>query len=66
MNETKSPLMSMGIWGSTIAGIGGLDLVLKYVEVVQQGLPPLIQAGAVFLGAVMAFYGRIKATKEIK
>lgn len=66
MNETKPKIASMGLWGSAIAGVGGLDLILKYVDLVQQGLPPLIQAGTVFLGAAMAFWGRLRATKEIK
>lgn len=61
----KSPLASAGLWGSTIAGVGGLDLLLKYFDLVKEGLPPVIQAGVVLFGAVVSFWGRLKATKKI-
>lgn len=63
---SKSPLTSIGVWGSSfVSGIGLLE-VLKYYQLLQEGLPPLIAAGATLVGGLTALWGRIRATKAIK
>lgn len=66
MNGTKSALLSSTVWGGGIAAIlGGLAPWLVYVEVLKEGLPPLISQGAALFGGILAVWGRVKATKKI-
>ena len=64
MNESKPALASSGVWGALIAGISaGLMLAGVKVEGLDDPDLPLQISGAI--GAVLALYGRIKATAEI-
>jgi len=64
MNEAKPALASSGVWGALLAGISaGLMLAGVKVEGLDDPELPLQISGAV--GAVLALYGRLKATAEI-
>ncbi|OZB37537.1 MAG: hypothetical protein B7X50_12385 [Alishewanella sp. 34-51-39] len=64
MNEAKPALASSGVWGALIAGISaGLMLAGVKVEGLDDPELPMQISGA--FGAVLALYGRLKATAEI-
>ena len=64
MNESKPALASSGVWGALLAGISaGLMLAGVKVEGLDDPDLPLQISGAI--GAVLALYGRLKATAEI-
>ncbi|MCU0922562.1 MAG: hypothetical protein MUF16_19925 [Burkholderiaceae bacterium] len=64
MNDTKPAIASSSVWGAIIAGLSAA-LMLAGVKI--EGLDdpelPLQISGAI--GAVMALYGRLRATAEI-
>lgn len=64
MNEAKPALASSGVWGALIAGISaGLLLAGVKVEGLDDPDLPLQISGAI--GAVLALFGRLKATAQI-
>lgn len=64
MNEAKPALASSGVWGALIAGISaGLLLAGVKVEGLDDPELPLQISGAI--GAVLALFGRLKATAQI-
>lgn len=64
MNEAKPALASSGVWGALIAGISaGLLLAGVKVEGLDDPELPMQISGAI--GAVLALFGRLKATAQI-
>lgn len=64
-NGTKSPLASLGVWGGLLASASGLGSVLQYIDILKEGLPPIMTAGTALFGGLLAIYGRIRATRKI-
>ena len=64
MNETKPAIASSSVWGAIIAGLSaGLMLAGVKVEGIDDPELPLQISGAI--GAVLALYGRLRASAEI-
>lgn len=69
MEETKSPLKSTGVIGSVIAIIAVLVnqfLGLQIDEALQTEITEAVTSVAALGGALLALWGRIKATKKIE
>ena len=64
MNESKPAIASSSVWGAIIAGLSA-GLMLAGVEIKGLDDPelPLQISGAI--GAVLALYGRLRASAEI-
>jgi hypothetical protein len=64
VNETKPAIASSSVWGAIIAGLSaGLMLAGVKVEGIDDPELPLQISGAI--GAVLALYGRLRASAEI-
>jgi peptidase E len=64
MNETKPALASSAVWGALLAGISaGAMLAGIKIEGLDDPELPLQISGLV--GAVLALYGRLRASAEI-
>ena len=64
MNESKPAIASSSVWGAIIAGLSaGLMLAGVKVEGIDDPELPLQISGAI--GAVLALYGRLRASAEI-
>ena len=64
MNDSKPAIASSGVWGALIAGISaGLMMAGVKIEGLDDPELPLQISGAI--GAVLALFGRLKATAEI-
>ncbi len=64
MNETKPAIASSAVWGAIIAGLSaGLMLAGVKIEGLDDPDLPLEISGAI--GAVLALYGRLRASAEI-
>lgn len=67
MAETKSALKSTGVWGSILAMVPGIDHILSTLAPQYVGLlPDAVSLIVGTAGAVLALWGRVKATKQIK
>jgi hypothetical protein len=64
MNESKPAIASSSVWGAIIAGLSaGLMLAGVKIEGLDDPELPLQISGAI--GAVLALYGRLRASAEI-
>jgi hypothetical protein len=64
VNETKPAIASSSVWGAIIAGLSaGLMLAGVKIEGIDDPELPLQISGAI--GAVLALYGRLRASAEI-
>jgi hypothetical protein len=62
----KSAIASMGVWGGLAMLVPVIDKVLDQTGIIPGGiLGDTVDASTVFLGALMAIWGRIRAAKKI-
>ncbi len=66
MNDTKSPIKSVGIVGPIIGlAVMGLNWWKPGLGITEADIAPLIDGGAAVWTALTGIYGRWRATKQI-
>lgn len=67
LQDFKSPIQSVGIWGGLIAQAAGVGSLLGYTitEADQAQVIDLIEGLLATIGGSAAIWGRIRATKRI-